>query len=215
MNLENINSQTKRALIEGNEQIAFIVYHGEYYWVIDWGEHFNLNHTKNIDSLCQSKELMSFLPEGETVDGYRRKLIQRYREGIPILTDSLLPDYLNSRSTKVVSTKLLNLVFFSNDVTGLRELSFTIEQYLSFGTSISEVLRQRISQCSAMLPKFYINYDRKIFMHMVSGRYFENAVLDGWWGACADFEHMIPTSHRYWLRGMDEDFWAVTNIFRG
>jgi hypothetical protein len=62
------------------------------------------------------------------------------------------------------------------------------------------------------LPKFYVNFDRKIFMHMVRGRTYEAVVLDGWWGAECDFEHMIPPYHRYWVRSCDEDFWAITNF---
>ncbi len=90
-----------------------------------------------------------------------------------------------------------------------------MESELLFNTPMREELVQLRIRLFSKLPKFYINYDRKIFMHMVHGRSYETVVLDGWWAAEGDFEHMIPTSHCYWVRSTAEDFWAVTNFSNG
>lgn len=57
-----------------------------------------------------------------------------------------------------------------------------MEQSLSFGMPTSDELSILGNRIFPMLPKFYANYDRKIFMHMVRGRSYEAVVLDGWWG---------------------------------
>lgn len=49
-------------------------------------------------------------------------------------------------------------------------------------------------------------------MHIVRGRTYEAVLLDGWWGSECDFEHMIPTSYRYWVSSCDEDFWTINNF---
>lgn len=57
-----------------------------------------------------------------------------------------------------------------------------MEQSLSFGMSISDELSILGNRILSMLPQFYANYDREIFMHMLRGRSYEAVILDGWWG---------------------------------
>lgn len=212
MNLEKIDLKIREAILDRKECIAFFVYQGEYVWIIDWDENFNLDHMKNIEAVCEDAALMQHLPEGKTVTMYKAEIIERYRSGIPTLTPDLFPKYRDGQLAKIVSSDLLHDEFFSEDDGQYTDLSFAIERELSFNTAMTEDLVQLRSRLFAMLPKFYINYDRKIFMHMVRGRSYDAVVLDGWWGAEGDFEHMIPTSHRYWVRSDNEDYWAITNF---
>lgn len=212
MNLEKINQELSRLLVERKEFVGFFVYSGQYLWILDWDEHFNLDYMKNIDAVCRDKELLKYLPKNKTIIEYKDDVVRRYRDGITSLTVDLFPRYRDGNSAKVVTTELLNQEFFSEDHGQYAELSVTMEKELSFNTPMPEELVQLRSRLFSKLPKFYVNYDRKIFMHMVRGRSYEAVVLDGWWGAQGDFEHMIPTSHRYWARNQNEDFWAVTNF---
>ncbi|WP_413208484.1 hypothetical protein [Rhodospirillum sp. A1_3_36] len=162
--------------------------------------------------MCRDDKLMRYLPVGQSVETYRAEVIRRYRNGLSTLTADLFPRYRDGDSAKIVTTEILRDEFFMEDSGQYSELSAPMEQSLSFDVCASEGLIQLRMRLFSKPPKFYINYDRKIFMHMVRGRSYESVVVDGWWGAECDFEHMVPTSHRYWVRSMDEDFWAVTNF---
>ncbi len=212
MNLEEIDQSTRRALVEREQCIGFIVYEGRTVWIIDWADHFTLNHQKNIDSLCSEERYQKFLPSGLTAQEWNKKLQSEFRGGIPVLTADLFPKYRDGNLAKVVTTDMLRDEFFSEDLGQYNNLSIGMESELSFNIPMPEELVQLRMRLFSKLPKFYINYDRKIFMHMQRGRYYESAVIDGWWGAEGDFEHMIPTAHRYWVRNIEEDFWAVTNF---
>lgn len=212
MNLAQIDAALREKVVSRAELVGLFVYRGEYTWIIDWDEHFNLDHMKNIDALSKDQNLMRYLPAGKSVEKFKAEIIQRYRAGIPTLTADLFPRYRDSETAKVVTTEMLRKEFFFEDSGQYADLSEQMEAELSFNKPVQAELVQLRSRLFSKLPKFYINYDRKIFMHMVRDRFYEKVVLDGWWGAEGDFEHMIPTSHRYWVRSIDEDFWAVTNF---
>lgn len=212
MNSVEIDENTRRSLLEREKCIGFFVYQGDFVWIIDWSDNFTLDQQKNIDALCTEERYRKFLPAGLTIQQWNKKLQDEFRGGIPVLTSELFPKYRDGQLAKVVNTNLLRDEFFSGDVCQYADLSFAMEKELSFSVAMPEDLVQIRSKLFSMLPKFYVNYDRKIFMHMARGRSYENVVLDGWWGAEGDFEHMIPAAHRYWVRSIDEDFWAVTNF---
>ena len=212
MNLAAIDPALSQKLLAQEEHIGFFVFESNFYWVIDWDEHFNLNYQKNIDAIGKNKTLMQYLPKGKSIQQHQAEVANRYRNGIVTLTEDLFPTYRDGDLAKVVTTDMLRDEFFNEYNGQYGELSGAMEAELSFNMPMSEDLIQLRMRLFSKLPKFYINYDRKIFMHMVRGRFYDKVVLDGWWGAECDFEHMIPTSHRYWVRDQHEDFWAVTNF---
>ena len=212
MNLSQIDDQLRDSILERESGIAFFVFEKKYYWLIDWREHFNLNQQKNIDALCLDKNLMAYLPKGITIGQYKKQHMEKYRDGISTLTAEQFQKYRDGDSAKVVNTELLKTEFFKEDDGQYEKLSELMEASLSFDSLMSEDMIALRARLSYLLPKFYINFDRKIFMHMVRGRSYESVVLDGWWGAECDFEHMIPVAYRYWVRDKMEDFWAVTNF---
>lgn len=205
MNLDKIDRQLRDVIIERKECIGFFVHFDSYYWIIDWEAHFNIDQKKNYDAALRHK----YYPMSR--DEYN-KYIKEFREGMPTLTSELFPRYRDGQSAKVVSKELLHEEFFEEDEGQYAKLAMHMESELSFNHPMPEPLVDLRSRLFSKLPKFYVNFDRKIFMHMVRGRSYEAVVPDGWWGAECDFEHMIPTSHRYWNRSMNEDFWAVTNF---
>ena len=216
MNLAEIDTDLSKELVTRDKKIGFIVFKGTYTWIIDWSDYFTLDQQKNIDALCSKEECWRrYLPAGMTLQQWNKKLQSEFRGGIPSLTAELFPRYRDGETAKVVTTDMLRDEFFSEDTGQYTVMSSEIEAELSFNTPMTEELVLLRMRLFSRLPKFYINYDRKIYMHMVRDRFYENAILDGWWGAEGDFEHMIPTSHRYWVRNTNEDYWAVTNFSNG
>ncbi len=215
MNLAEIDTDLSNKLITRDKKIGFIVFNGTYIWIIDWSDYFTLDQQKNIDALCSKEEYREMLPAGMTLQQWNNKLQSEFRGGIPSLTAEFFPRYRDGETAKVVTTDMLRDEFFSEDTGQYAAMSSEVEAELSFNTPMTEELVLLRMRLFSRLPKFYINYDRKIFMHMVRDRFYETTILDGWWGSEGDFEHMIPTSHRYWIRNITEDYWAVTNFSNG
>jgi len=215
MNLMEIDTELREGLITRKKSVAFIVIRNETLWLVDWSDHFTLDQQKNINAMCSEQHYQRFMPASLTPEQWNKRLQTEFRGGIPTLTAELFSYYKDGDSAKVVTTNMLRHEFFLEDTGQYLDLSREVEAELSFNTPMQEELVQLRMRLFSKLPKFYINYDRKIFMHMVYGRSYEAFVLDGWWGAQGDFEHMIPTSQRYWVRSMEEDFWAVTNFSNG
>lgn len=213
--LEELGADLREALSSGDKCIAFFVYHGEASWLIDWKDYFTLDHQKDIDALCNEERYRGFLPANLTVQQWNEKLQREFRNGIPRLTPDKFIQYRNGETAKVVTREMLHQEFFSEDKGDYAELAKAIEAEISFNYPMREHLVRLRIRLSSKLPKFYINYDRNIFMHMVTGRFYEQLILDDWLGAEGDFEHLIPTSHRYWVRSTKEDFWAVTKFSNG
>lgn len=205
MNLVEIDKGLREGIVKREDCVGFFVCDGSYYWIIDWEAHFNLDQKKNFDAALTAK--FKPMPKWQHAEAMRE-----FRGGIPTLTAELFPKYRDGETAKVVTTYTLRQEFFLEDTGQYAALSREMEVELSFNTPMQQEMVQLRERLFSKLPKFYINYDRKIFMHMVRGRSYESVVLDGWWGAEGDFEHMIPTSHRYWARSLDEDFWAATNF---
>jgi hypothetical protein len=212
MNLDRISNELRENILKREECVGFFVHSGEYHWIIDWEAHFNLNQVKNINAICEKPQYRRFLPNGLSVDEWRQQQLEEFREGIPTLTSELFPRYCAGQSAKIVSTDLLREEFFKEDAAQYAEISGSIERSLSFGTSMSEDLSFLARRLLSKLPKFYVNYDRRLFMHMVPGRAYEAVALDGWLAAEGDFEHMVPTSYRFWSSSAHEDFWAITKL---
>ncbi|WP_432444977.1 hypothetical protein [Rhizobium leguminosarum] len=203
MNLAEIDHELRKALVSREQCVGFVVYRGEAIWLIDRVDYFTPDQQKDIDAMCTEQRYRRFMPAGLTAQQWSKKLQSEFRNGIPQLTADLFPRYRDGETAKVDSADLLRRELFSEDEGQYAEL----ETELLFNTPMREELVQLRIRLFSKLPKFHINYDRKIFMHMVHGRSYETVVLDGWWAAEGDFEHMIPTSHRYWVRSTSEDFW--------
>lgn len=203
MNLDQINDDQATRLIEGHDRLGFFVFDGAYYWIIDWEAHFNLDHGKNLRAYFQN---------GHLTQKQYEKAMDEFRGGVTTLTKASFPQYRDGCFAKVLSTDVLARHISVADEQSFQSLGKSMEEELSFNTPMSAdlvSLRQRIAD---MLPKFYVNFDRNIFMHMVRGRDYQAVVPTEWWGAECDFEHMIPISHRYWQRSQQYDLWATTNF---
>ncbi len=198
MNLSLIENNLDNKITSGNYFIAFFVHRRKLYWIIDWSEHFNLNQLENINAICSATGDSSYKPKELTVDEWRQQMIDDYRGGIPTLTENLFPVYRDGEDAHVVTTETLRNYFWSTDIEIYKKLSKEMENFASLGARPNLNLYDEIDDLNSRLPKFYINYDRRIFIHKNYERAHETVALDGWFAEYGDFLHMIPTSHRYW-----------------
>lgn len=198
MNFHEIDKKLNNKISIGNYFISFFVYKGNFYWIIDWSEHFNMNHLKIVESICERRKNSPYRPKNLTIDEWRQKMIREFREGIHTLTTDLFPAYRDGEDAHVISTETLRDYFWSTDIEIYKKLSTEMENFLSLGTPPNLDLYDEMDVLNSRLPKFYINYDRRIFIHKNYEREHERFALDGWLAEYGDFFHMIPTSHRYW-----------------
>lgn len=205
MNLDPFNNELIESLQDWRDCFAYVVHNRKSYWILDWEAHFNLDQLKNFQAS---------LRKGIINKERYEKVVSDYRGGVTQLTGETFDEYLRVVNPDLFSIAELKGFFFSSDFGKTKELSGCLEEYLSYGVELSVENRRLCGLYRALLPKFYINFDRKIFLHMYDGRMHDKVVNDGWYGAECDFEHMIPCGDRYWVRSIDEDLWAVTNISR-
>ncbi len=79
--------------------------------------------------------------------------------------------------------------------------------YMS-GAEISSDCIRDVNLLSSMLPSFYVNFDRRIYMHMDGTRSHEELAYSDWIAKNGDFSFLIPDLQRYWLR-RSRDYWKV------
>lgn len=209
MNLNIIDSDLEKKILEWVWYIGLFVHQRKYYWIIDWNEHFNLDHLQNIDTKCSNPRSLEQKPAELSVEQWRQRMINDYRGGIPTLTTELFPRYRDGKDAKVVTTEVLRNFLWSVDHGQLNALTAVMENYLSFGKEPTSEMEAELDNLYERLPKFYVNFDRKIFLHMCDERDHEAVVPDDWWAAKGDFLHMIPASHRYWRNENGLDLWTA------
>lgn len=213
MSLDHHHEDFLDKLLKGKLYIAFCVHKGKFYWVVDWEEHFNLDQLKNIDAFYKDEEIIQYLPKNVSLTKHRENTIESFRGGIVKLKEDNFHDYLSLSDTKVFSSDELASLLFSNEWGKFSELQNKMEQIMSFGSpNLSEKDWKMQWRLRTLLPTFYINFDRKLFIHMRSERFYHEVVHEGWRGYMEDFEHMIPVSQRYWSRNLNEDYWLVTKF---
>jgi hypothetical protein len=80
--------------------------------------------------------------------------------------------------------------------------------YYLTGEALSMADFKRANVISSRFPKFYINFDRKKYMHLDYGRAHEDLAYSDWISECADFSFLIPDNERYWVKA-GNDYWKL------
>lgn len=153
MKLAHINQDLRNSILERQYCIGFFVYLGAYYWIIDWEAHFNLDQKKNFDA---------HLKRGDFNKDQYEKALLSFRDGIPTLLPEYFPKYRDSKSAKVVDSSILREGFFRDDHGQYTKLESSMQEELSFNTPTPVHLVDLRIQLLSKLPKFYVNFDRKI-----------------------------------------------------
>lgn len=198
MNLSKIDNALSDEILSANYEIGFYVHRREYYWIADYSENFRTNYMKTIDHFCSSENFKTAKPADLTIEEWRQSMASSFRGGIPILTEELFPKYRDNENTPVVSTDLLRQFIWSAGIEKYKTIANKMDEFMSTGRLPNQDMISDFDDLNHRLPKFYINYDRQIFIHKCHERSHETSALDGWFAEYGDFLHMIPTSHRYW-----------------
>ncbi|WP_329610977.1 hypothetical protein [Pseudomonas sp. KNUC1026] len=156
--------------------------------------------------LDAERDYQSYLKDGEITQEQYEQSCREFRGGVLKLTADNFLQYLTSSSVKILSSDDLR-----GCLGGGQKIFEDIERYFLTGEGLTQKLFEQANVVKSRLPGFYINFDRKIFMHMDDYRDHESSAYPDWFAQCADFNFLIPTSERYWMVDGD-DYWKFLFI---
>lgn len=184
-------------LWSGERSVCFFVHSGRCYWVVD--EKYNF-------SLDAEKDYRAYLEEGDITQEQYEQSCKNFRGGVLKMTAENFPQYLDDSSEKILSSCDLK-----NFIGADREIFERIENYFLTGEGLTPDLFRQANIIHSRLPRFYINFDRKIFMHMDDVRAHESLAYPDWVAQCYDFSFLIPARERYWVVG-GNDYWKLRYV---
>ncbi|MEX9897282.1 hypothetical protein AB7W40_21655 [Providencia rettgeri] len=198
MNLENNYQSLLNYIFHGEKEIAIFVINGEHYYVID-----------NKDNFCIDvrPEYKLYIEKGWMKESLYNEAIANFRGGIYILDKSNFKDYINQNNVEVHSISWMRSFFKLNrSDNDLVEFYSYVEQFLS---TLTEEVSDEWDKWKMRLPKFYINFDKKIYRHTDWERNHEKSAPSDWSAQPSnDFGLLVPDKYQYWLvDGMN--FWKL------
>ena len=118
--------------------------------------------------------------------------------------------YLELDETIDLSTSNLEqIIFYGFSQESLDELYSSIEYHLSSGHEPEGNFLDAINQIKSRLPRYYINFDRQIYLHTDHDYSPESSVsYKGWVASVGDFSYYIPDSKNYWISN-EKNFWKT------
>lgn len=193
-----LNNEVANALFDGNLNICFFISKGKTIWVVD--EKFNF-------SLDAEKDYRAYLEKGHISEIQYLEACKEFRGGLLRLTQNNFDQYIETCCAKVTSKEELESFFFDS-IDSKYALLDEIEFHYASGCEISQKISREANLISSKLPTFYINFDRKIFMHLDGARMHEDLAYDDWSAKNGDFLYLIPDSQRYWVKN-SRDYWKT------
>lgn len=197
-----LSNEIANALWEGSLSICAFVSMGEIIWVVD--EKFNF-------SLDAEKDYRAYLEKGYINESQYLAACKEFRGGVLRLNQDNFYKYLGNSSTRVVPKEELEGFFFGS-IDSKDALLDEVEIYYISGRKISEKTSREAHLISSKLPAFYVNFDRKIFMHLDEARAHEDLAYDDWYAKNGDFSFLIPDSQRYWVKA-GRDYWKMRRLY--
>ncbi|WP_192558238.1 hypothetical protein [Pseudomonas allokribbensis] len=189
-----VNQTIFDELWNGEKNICFFVCSGKSFWVVDEKYNFTLD---------AEKDYRAYLDAGSISQEQYELACKAFRGGVLKMTADNFPKYLHDSSEKILSSHDLQ-DFIGADA----EVFKRVEHYYQTGEGLTPDVYKRANVISSRFPSFYINFDRKIFMHMDDVRVHEDLVEPGWTAENADFSFLIPASERYWVVA-GNDYWKL------
>lgn len=186
-------------LLSGEKSVCLFVFLKRCFWVVD--ERYNF-------CLDAEKDYRAYLDKGHITQEQFVLACKEFRGGVLKLTADNFPQYLKFIADRVFSSEALASLIVGDDSSEVVELLEKVEMYYLSGEKLSVSDFKAASALSARLPKFYINFDRKIYMHMDFGRFHEELSYPDWVSQCADFNFLVPDKEKYWLLG-GNDYWKL------
>jgi len=190
----------KQSLIDelwnGEKGICFFVHFGRCFWVVDDKYNFCLD---------AEKDYRAYLAKGHMTESQYALACQEFRGGILRLTAENFKQYLDQDGDRIFSQKSLREIL-EQDSNPRGCLHSKVERYYLSGISLDQNDFHAANSIASRLPAFYVNFDRKIYIHMDFGRAHEDLAYPDWFAKCTDFGFLIPDDERYWILG-SRDYW--------
>ncbi|HDL8054496.1 TPA: hypothetical protein U5E31_004145 [Yersinia enterocolitica] len=198
MNLENNYQNLLSDLFDGEKAIAVFVVKGKHYYLIDSKENYCID---------VRPEYKNYIDKGLMKESLYDEAISLFRNGIPVLTEDNFQEYVIQNNVVVYSVEDMREFFMLGRVrTHLIDFYDYIERFLSV---LTDPVSDEWDQWRMRLPKFYINFDKKIYRHTDWDRSHEASAPSDWSAqANSDFGLFVPDKEQYWLiDGMN--FWKL------
>lgn len=198
----SISDEAIQQMLNEEVGICFFVHRSVFYWVIDDRANFSLD---------AEKDYRAYLDKGHITESQYDAACREFRGGILKLDESNFLEYLSSAGGGNATDEMV-MMFKTNDgdVGNLLELHARVERFNLTGSGLLKGDFMAASRLASRLPDFYVNFDRKIFLHMESDRFHENLAYPDWEAGYGDFCHLVPDEARYWSGRAD--FWKVRFI---
>lgn len=198
MNLTNDYQNLLDAIFNGDKDIAIFVVDGIHYYVAD-----------NKDNYCIDvrPEYKAYIAKGWMKESLYDEAVSSFRNGVPVLSKNSFKDYITKNDVAIYTVDWMRSFF---------TLGRPDEQFVIFYDYVERFLSTLTDPVSVewdcwrmRLPKFYINFDKKIYRHTDWDRSHEASVPSNWNAqANSDFGLLVPDKEQYWLiNGMN--FWKL------
>lgn len=198
MNLTNDYQNLLDAIFNGDKDIAIFVVDGIHYYVAD-----------NKDNYCIDvrPEYKAYIAKGWMKESLYDEAVSSFRNGVPVLSKDSFKDYITKNDVAIYTVDWMRSFF----TLGRPDEQFVIfydyvERFLS---TLTDPVSVEWDSWRMRLPKFYINFDKKIYRHTDWDRSHEASVPSNWNAqANSDFGLLVPDKEQYWLiNGMN--FWKL------
>lgn len=198
MNLENNYQNLLRELFDGEKAIAVFVVKGKHYYIVDNKENYCID---------VRPEYKAYIDAGLMKESLYNEAVSLFRSGIPILTEDNFEEYVIKNNVTSYSVEDMKKFFLLDR--GFRYLIDFYDYIERFLSVLTDPVSDEWDLWKMRLPKFYINFDKKIYRHTDWDRSHETSAPSDWSAqANSDFGLFIPDKEQYWLvNGMN--FWKL------
>ncbi|KAE9525991.1 hypothetical protein [Testudinibacter aquarius] len=198
MNL--VKSEIIKKIFDGELDIAIFTINSNQYFIFDDKENYTVD-IKPFYNDYLNRNIIS-------LEQYKYAIVN-YRGGVHELTKENVFNYFDTLFIPPRDSKWMSSFFMDGyDIDELISIYKYIEKYLlSSSEKQIDLLDWKILE--ARLPRFYLNLDRRIFMHTCWDRSFEKDIPNNWSGeASSRFWSLIPDKDSYWLVN-NMNFWKL------
>ena len=199
-----INDKVIEDLWLNEKSIAYFVCNNKSYWVLDYKYHYQLN---------QEIEAQALLDKGQITLELFNNGLKQSRGGISKLNKSNFSQYLALEETVVLEkSDLKDMIIYDFSSEVLKSIYLNIECYLSFGGKITDDFFYKVNKIKSRLPRYYINFDRKLYLHTDYDLSPESSVsYDKWVATDSDFGYYIPDNDTFWILE-NKNFWKAMYV---
>lgn len=176
-------------LWSGEMSVGVFVHSGTFYWMIDHAYNFTLD---------AERDYRAYLKKGDITAEQYDSACKAFRQGFLTLTKENFRDYLLAAGESLVSRGVLEKLLYTAAHTEIGDLVMAAERHFVTGEPLGNDTFRIANEAASTLPLFYVNFDRKIFMHMDVDRSHEDLAHTDWFAKFGDFSFLIPDSERYW-----------------